>query len=212
MEDQEKYARAERLKRARKEFGKFPSGEAAAERFSWGVSAYKAHESGRNGIDSATGRQYARAFKVSYPWLYLNVGDPLDREPQNDAIVLDVLSSVPAGRLSGHDAVWPFDIEKTLTLSGLGDGDWSALLVDGDSMDRIAPNGSVIVFNKRETQPLDGNFYVFRHPDTGEATFKMYGSGNPPRLRPLSNSTHDTIYAPDGVTVFGRVRKIIIDT
>lgn len=130
----------------------------------------------------------------------------------DDVVVVDVLSSVPAGALASHDAVWPFDIERTLTLSGLGEGDWAALLVDGDSMDRIAPSGSVIVFNRADRRLHDGKYYVFRHPVTGEATFKMYGPGDPPRLRPYSNATHDTIYAPDGVEVFGRVRKVIIDT
>lgn len=74
--------KADRLRAAREKAG-FPSAQAAAEAFNWGVAGYRHHENGtRNfGIDKA--RTYGRAFKVKPGWL-LGMEGVDDAAPSTD--------------------------------------------------------------------------------------------------------------------------------
>lgn len=211
-EDAEKEARAERLREARKDFGGFSSAQAACSRYGWNVNAYKAHESGRNGFSSAAGNMYAHAFGVNPTWLYLGTGSANDPYIPDTATAVPVFAEVPAGRMMAAEGVARAeDIRSHIVVSGLGKGDWAALVVAGNSMNKVAPDGSVIVFNRADKRAVDNGFYVFEHPETGEATFKRYGAGNPPRLRPFSYDDYDPIMATDGVVIVGRVRKVVVD-
>lgn len=211
-EDAEKLERAERLVQARKELAGFTSAQKACEKFHWPLDAYKAHESGRNGFSSATGMVYADAFSVSRQWLYLGLGMPYDIEPVEKVTTVPVYANVPAGRMQPTAAVVrPDDIKSHIVISGLGKGNWAALIVAGDSMDKIAPDGSTIVFNRADTRPVDNGFFVFEHPDTGDATFKRFGAGNPPRLRPYSYGDHDAFPVTNDIVIVGRVKKVIVD-
>ncbi len=212
-EDAERIARAERLKQARKKFGGFTSAAKACARHHWELEAYKAHESGRNGFNSAIGNQYADAFGVSRTWLYLGVGTPTEIPVANDSKTIPIYADVPAGIMMSTEGVARRrDLRGTLTISGLGKGDWAALVVTGNSMNKIAPDGSTIVFNRDETNPVENGFYVFRDPETGEATFKRYGAGNPPKLRPYSYDDFDPIQVEEHLLqIVGRVRKVVVD-
>lgn len=67
-----------------------------------------------------------------------------------------------------------------------------ALLVDGDSMDVVAPAGTHVLVDPDALDLLDGRYYVVMN-DAGEATFKQYRA-HPARLEPLShNPTHQPI-------------------
>ena len=211
-EDAERYARAERLKTARKDYGGFSSAAKACEKFRWPLEAYKAHESGRNGFSSAAGNMYADSFGVSRKWLYLGLGSPADVDLPDEAKVVPVYADVPAGRMVAADGVaHAKDVRSHIVISGLGKGDWAALVVNGNSMNKVAPDGSVIVFNRADTRPIDNGFFIFEHPETGEATFKRYGAGHPPRLRPYSYDDYDPIMATEDIVIVGRVRKVIVD-
>ena len=79
-----------------------------------------------------------------------------------------------------------------------------ALRVRGDSMNRIASDGSVIIVDLNDRVPVDGKHYVFRHD--GAATFKTFRAGPPVRLEPnSSDDSFDAIVNADGVEVVGRV-------
>lgn len=92
---------------------------------------------------------------------------------------------------------------------GLPAGDWFALKVLGDSMDRIAPDGAIIYVNGRDRILLPDQFYVFH--STEGATFKRYAT-NPKRLEPFStNPVHRTIFPKGEVRVIGRVRRVVTD-
>lgn len=212
-QDADRQERAERLKTARKNFGGFSSAAKATERFGWPLEAYKAHESGRNGFSSAAGHLYADAFGVSRKWLYLGLGQPTDKDVVDDARSIPIFADVPAGRMVAAEPVMgKRDLRGHIVISGLDPkGDWAALVVAGHSMNKVAPDGSVIVFNRLDTRPVDNGFFVFEHPETGEATFKRYGAGHPPRLRPYSYDDYDAIPAPDDVVIVGRVRKVVVD-
>jgi hypothetical protein len=123
-----------------------------------------------------------------------------------------IFSDVPAGKMMTADAVTdPRNLYGHIVISDLGKGDWAALVVTGSSMNKVAPDGSTIVFNRADTHPVDQAFYVFKDPDTGAATFKRYGAGNPPRLRPFSYDDHDPIVVEGDIVIVGRVRKVVVD-
>ncbi|MCC6271673.1 MAG: hypothetical protein IT190_10380 [Microbacteriaceae bacterium] len=122
-----------------------------------------------------------------------------------------LLSWVSAGRLAHQEGVRKSDVRKYIHLADLPKGDWVVLEVQGDSMDRIAPDGSYICVNLADQRVINDKFYVFGTPE-GEATFKRYRSGTPPRLQPFStNPDHETIVATGEVLVVGRVGRVIND-
>lgn len=79
------------------------------------------------------------------------------------------------------------------------------VVVDGDSMDKVVPDGGRIVVDPTDLALVDGKEYVVRNGD-GETTFKRYHS-NPARLEPCShNPDHHTIFpGQDMFIVVGRV-------
>lgn len=125
-----------------------------------------------------------------------------------------VVSWVSAGRLAMQEGVRKLDVRRYVHLADLPKGDWIVLEVQGDSMDRIAPDGSFICVNLADQRTVNDKFYVFSTPE-GEATFKRYRSGaagSTPRLQPFStNPDHETIYMVEGMLVLGRVGRVIND-
>jgi SOS-response transcriptional repressor LexA len=79
-----------------------------------------------------------------------------------------------------------------------------ALRVRGRSMDRIAPEGTIIIVDLNERDLVEGRHYVFRLE--GRATFKTWRKGPPARLEPQSNDPdYQPIFPDDGIEVVGRV-------
>lgn len=130
--------------------------------------------------------------------------------PSSAPATVPLVSWVSAGRLAPTVPVMPQNVRKTLAVAGLPRGDWIALEVDGDSMDRIAPSGAIIFVDRSDNEPKNNRFYVFAAAD-GDATFKRYRA-NPDRLQPFStNPDHETIPAEEGWMVLGRVRRVTLD-
>jgi SOS-response transcriptional repressor LexA len=122
-----------------------------------------------------------------------------------------LLSWVSAGRLVQQEGVRRSDIKRYVLLADLPKGDWIVLEVEGDSMNRIAPDGSYICVNLADQRVLNDHFFVFGTPE-GEATFKRYRAGNPPRLQPFStNPDHETLQMTEEVLIVGRVGRVIND-
>lgn len=123
-----------------------------------------------------------------------------------------LISWVSAGRLSDEDGVSNVDIDKYVIAVDLPKGDWWAMRVKGNSMDRIAPDGSVIFLNRKDKLLREDQFYVFAL-GTGPATFKRYrGDRGRVRLQPYSSEPdHETIPAPPDLRVIGRVRRVVTD-
>lgn len=121
-----------------------------------------------------------------------------------------VLSMVSASNLRDQPAITKADIERWIKVADLPEGDWFALGVEGDSMNRIAPDGSIILVNRADHRLLDGRFYVFSI-ESGAATFKQFRR-KPERLQPYStNPEHFSIPASEEIYVVGRVRRVITD-
>lgn len=165
------------------------------------------HENGNRAISRKAAERYGQAFGVDPGWILF--GDsPDDRNPDITAVPL--LSGISAGNLRDQNGISPSDIQRWIRTADLPKGNWVALTVEGDSMDRIAPDGSIIMVNRADDKLIDGKYYVFS-VDGGAATFKRY-KRSPERLQPFStNPDHTSITATGDLYVFGRVRRVIND-
>lgn len=135
--------------------------------------------------------------------LGVSAGELLGIETQS----IPLLGWVSAGDLATAD------ITETLTLieiAGLGEGDWIALRVTGDSMDRISPPDSVIAVNRRDKRLVPNACYVIADAD-GDATYKRFRP-EPMRFEPVStNPAHEPLFPDQEPLVVGRVKRSFID-
>lgn len=134
---------ADRLRKARISAG-YASASAAAEAFGWQPSAYRHHENGTRQFDVTTAQRYARALKVSPGWLLaLDAVQPATPEVEEAELI--VLGSVAAG-VWLEQSQWPEDMRYSITVgpSPVAGGERFAVQMDGYSMDKIIPPGSVL--------------------------------------------------------------------
>lgn len=118
------------------------------------------------------------------------------------------LSWVSAGEMK-RDVVADEQI-GTIFIAGLPPGDWIALTVRGDSMDRISPPESIIFVNRRDKTLVPNGLYVIDDGE-GNATYKRYRSGPPRRFEAVSTKEIEPIYFEQEPTIIGRVRRTILD-
>jgi len=126
-------------------------------------------------------------------------------------VSVPIISWVSAGKLADSDTQIPADDWPRVSVAGLGNGEFFALRVSGNSMDRISPEGSLIIVNKRQRVLQDGKPYIFAV--RGEATYKLWKS-KPPRLQPYSTDpVNDPIFIDrrNSLAIVGRVRRSIFD-
>lgn len=196
----------DRLKYARSKAG-FENPTAASKAFrELNVNTLISHENGNRDISRKAAERYAKAFGVEAGWILF------DGEAVNnlDSYTVPLLSMVSAGNLREQEGVVKSDISRYLRVSDLPKGNWVAFQVDGDSMDRIAPDGSIILVDRADDRLIDGRYYIFSH-EGGAATFKRYRR-TPERLQPFStNPDHTSIVVDGDLYVFGRVRRVIHD-
>lgn len=137
------------------------------------------------------------------------IAPPVEDSP---VTLVPLVSWVSAGRLRDPGAPLPIQDVPLLAFSDLGRGDFFALKVAGDSMDRISPEGSIIIVNRSERNLHRGKPYVFSI--RGETTYKMWEPEPVPRLEPRSlNMSHQAIFvdSEDDLEVVGRVRRTMFD-
>jgi SOS-response transcriptional repressor LexA len=194
-----------RLREAREAAG-FKTAKDAAQSMGVPYGTYSLHETGARGIARAV-ELYARRLHVSVDWLLRGIG-PGPRNKKAAAVGIPLLSWVSAGAMSRDDV--GDEALGVLDIGHLPDGDWIALRVEGDSMDRISPPESVILVNRKDRRLVANACYVVSDI-SGNATYKRYRP-NPPRFEPVStNPVHEPIYPDNEVPVVGRVRRTILD-
>ena len=155
-------------------------------------------------------RELAQALNTTGEWLLWEEG-PDHVAPGSVSIVhVPLISSVTAGRLMDRQSQIPVEDVPLLAFADLGSGDFFALQVEGDSMDRLVPDGSIIVVNRADRTLVPDKAYVFMW--RGETTFKRWDP-HPPQLAPYSwNGSHKPFYlGKRDVEVIGRVRRAVVD-
>lgn len=134
-------------------------------------------------------------------------GYPIFNEPPPVTSV-PLVSTISAGALMRDDLA--DEVLSTISIGELSAGDWVAMRVSGDSMDRISPPDSIIVINRKDKRLIANACYVIADPD-GNATYKRYRP-DPMRFEPVStNDTHEPIYPDREPTIIGRVKRTMLD-
>jgi SOS-response transcriptional repressor LexA len=89
-------------------------------------------------------------------------------------------------------------------------GDWVAMRVVGDSMDRISPPDSIIFVDRNDKKLVPNGLYILYDGDEG-SSYKRYRP-NPTRFEPVStNPSHEPLFLDREPVVFGRVKKTVLD-
>ena len=202
--------RAARLKMAR-ERADLGSYRKLATRFGWNENTYKSHEQGKSSFDQVDARKYAKAFGVSLQWLFMGVGAPDDADDHPTHFIdVPLVSWVSAGALTDQDGVADLADFPVVTAVDLPEGDWIALRVDGNSMNKISPPDSIIFANRRDKRLVPNACYVVAD-ETGAATYKRYRPNMEP---PFQSASYEEVAPPafkGATTIVGRVRRSVID-
>lgn len=165
-----------------------------------------------NGVNTTTKRlpELARAMGVSVAEIdpnYVAAEAP-------PAIRVPVISWVSAGSMQTPEAVQEIEDADHLLQAGLDpEGEWIALRVRGDSMDRISPPDSIIFVNLRDRRLVANACYVITDTESGEASYKRWRP-SPDRWEPVSNNpVHEPMYLDEvgEPRVIGRVRRTAMD-
>lgn len=208
---------SDRLLLARRKAG-FASASDAAKALGVKEPTYMGHENGSRGFKKASAEQYARRFGVSLEWLLTGRdatkrGAPKGVGSDEKITLVPLLDSVTAGKLRLPLSQIPVEDVPLLAYADLGRGEWFALKVEGDSMDRLSPDSSVIIVNRSERNLVAGKPYVFSV--RGETTYKIWRP-DPARLAPFStNPMHEPVFVKsrkdaEGMVV-GRVKRTVLD-
>jgi phage repressor protein C with HTH and peptisase S24 domain len=148
----------------------------------------------------------ARDFGISVNWLATGVGTPTE-EPT--AAEVPLLAMISAGAMMRDDVA--DEALGTVTVSDLPPGDWIALRVVGDSMDRISPPDSTIFVDRRDKLLVPNGLYVIADTD-GNATYKRFRPGPPKRFEPVSsNKDLEPLFPDNDPMIVGRVKRTQLD-
>lgn len=164
---------------------------------------YRAHELGQNGF-SRKAAEYGKALGVSADWLLVGGALPEapKEEPESNVEWVPVIGLASAGAwreaVQVPEYLMPMPKKKGRKSS-------FAVEIDGDSMDKILPEGGWAVVDVDQRTLYDGRVYLIQNSEY-EATIKRYHS-NPARYEPVShNTTHETIMVGDDpIQVIGRI-------
>jgi phage repressor protein C with HTH and peptisase S24 domain len=203
----------QRLQQLREKAG-YETPTDAATAFGWKRSTYISHENGTRGIRRAVAGRYEKAFRGKPgTLLYGEERTELPRSPKGApemVIRVPLIALISAGSLADISLD---DAPETIPVAGLPpNGNYLAMRVTGDSMDRVSPDGSIIIVDLDVRDPVNGRYYVFSQ--RGEGTYKIYRGGDPAYLEPYStNPTHkpNFIKGKKGLVVVGRVRRTLLD-
>lgn len=130
----------------------------------------------------------------------------------NAASQVPILDWVTAGKLAEPRSQIPAEDVPLLAFADLGHGEFFGLKVTGTSMDRLSPEGSIIIVNRADKTLVSGKCYVFAV--RGETTYKRWAGGDVPRLAPYSfDPIHEPIFVKKkrDLEVIGRVKRTVLD-
>lgn len=124
-------ARADRLIQAR-EFAKYDSANAAALRFGWPASTYRAHENGTRNYKVGDAHRYAEAFGVNFDWLWHGKGKMVDADAAPTPQVVP-----PMGNVAGRAEPVAFPARRIPVYGHAMGGLEGALILDNIPVDQV---------------------------------------------------------------------------
>lgn len=149
-----------------------------------------------------SGERQFKAHEIDKLRSYLAEGAPPPIEGALAVRYIPLVGSVPGGN-------WREAVQQPLGSIPVPDADLPAdaiaLRVEGDSMDKIVPDGATVIFSPGDKALYADNYYVVINGE-GETTFKQYQT-DPARLVPCStNPRHKDIIIGEGpFEIVGRV-------
>ena len=166
----------------------------------------------RSGVSTKTLSKLAPVLETNLSWL-LDGTDPEIGEGMGDYELTSapLISWVSAGALIQPDAEPETEDARYVHAPDLDpSGDWIALRVDGDSMNRISPHDSIIFVDRNDRRLVPNACYVIGDGHGG-ATYKRFRPPN--RWEPVTtNPTHKPFVLSEGSEpdIIGRVRKTVL--
>lgn len=150
---------------------------------------------------------------VSFEWLGTGRGNMDVPSQSAEAPVFNAIplvSWVSAGQLIDSQTQIPPEKYEKIALGDLGSGDFFALRVMGDSMNRVSPEGSIVAVNRSERELITDKPYIFSY--RGETAYKLW-QPDPPHLAPNSTYPNKPIFIKrkKDLEVVGRVRRTVLD-
>ena len=193
-----------RIAAARKELGL--SQQRLAEMVGRSQSALAAWETGKHEPSRDDVSRLAQALNVSRGLL-----EGTAPRQSDGGMSVPLLNWVSAGDVTDVDSISVANAHQWIQITDLPPGTFFATEVRGDSMDRISPEGSIIVVNVEDQRLISGKPYVFSL--RGATTYKLFKREPVIRLEPYStNPSHDPIFLQDSDwRVVGRVVRSWID-
>lgn len=176
-----------------------------------GKDLFISNLNGNRAISRQAAAKYGEAFGVEPGWILFG-----DEGEGSAPAYVPVFSDVPlvswisAGELQDQETVMDFSDFPHVSAVDLPEGDWLALRVENNSMNKISPPDSVIFVNRRDKRLVANACYIIAD-EQGRATYKRYRPNAKPQFQPVS---YDKVPAPKlegAITVIGRVKRSIID-
>jgi SOS-response transcriptional repressor LexA len=197
-----------RLRRAREERG-FETAADAARALGMKPVSYAHYENGSLGFSRHAAR-FATFYGVNLEWLLTGHG-PMKAPDRGAALDVPLISWVSAGPLGLAEAVEEYAEAPRVVGPDLAEGgDWIALEVDGTSMDKISPPGSIIFVNRKDRRLVPNACYVIAD-DHGAATYKRWRADT--GWHPVStDESHKPLKIRPGAepVIIGRVKLSLI--
>lgn len=151
-------------------------------------------------------QKIAHVLNVSAGWLAFG---EKNSDAGQEPIQIPLISWVAASPFAETGFIEHQASAERISVHGLKPAAYFALTVQGDSMNRVAPEGTTIIVNASAKELLPRKFYIFRKDET--ATFKRFMS-NPDRLEPYStNPQHEAMSIDAETFVLGQVVRVITD-
>lgn len=159
-------------------------------------------------LNDSPGKEARRILAHELHALEVFFGAPLPAS--TIGVEVPLISWIAAGHLAAAEAVADIaDCERIAVPYLDPKGDWIALAVHGDSMDRISPPDSIIVVDRKDRKLVPNACYVIGDGEGG-ATYKRFRP-SPMRFEPVStNPDHEPIFPDNEPKIVGRVRLSIL--
>lgn len=138
-------------------------------------------------------------------------GHPIPPELSLGMIRVPIIPWAHVAKLADLSTALPVNSGDWTAFADLGAGDFFAVQIKGDAMDRVSPNGSLVVVNRSDRKLLKECFYLAEV--RGQVVYRQWQT-SPPALVPASiKGTQKMIYLnrAQDVTVIGRVRRTVLD-